>query len=285
MSDSRHSTKTGVTVFTWGSQDNSPLKHQYLYETANHFYQTQFFSRNPGHAAILLTLPDNIANRAQVESELAGTNIPYQFKKYQTNKINYKTPHSLNQNTESDIPAFAASVIEVYFSFWPSHEAAASFSTYEADLKDERRGIPVTFNQKRMHELNPQLKPEVSPRKKRPMSRFFTEEKDEITLGFHSYYHPIHNKPELNKLMSIYQQKQLDAEKINSIKIISNKLQALKDLMSKNKAPSQPIFMPALLESQITQYIDEHACQEIKPFIKSKGLVTVDELNQSQDSQ
>src|SRR5690606_13377778 len=103
------SSRTGVTVYTWGSFDGQ-MKHQYLPEVTKHINSIYLQNHNPGHAAVQLTLSDTPENREMVSSILADTEIPYKIKTYKTSNIGYPMDsHNITDGTFDDASVYTES--------------------------------------------------------------------------------------------------------------------------------------------------------------------------------
>lgn len=147
-------TRTGVSVFTWGSENYSsdPME----YDTGmSHFAKTQLLGGNVGHASILLALPDTQENRELVAAHLEGTGIPVETKKYETKQVEFVD----GKPVKTDKNAYEESVIEVYFSWWPNLETNGfSFNSFSADCIAERSGVDTHFSPQWKQYLDPDVR-------------------------------------------------------------------------------------------------------------------------------
>jgi hypothetical protein len=256
------SSKIGVSVFTWGSQQGAfTLKNNYLFETVDTLNKVFLQSHNPGHAAILVTVKDSEAARTEIQSLLEGTGIPYGLKKYEQPVLD--AGHKF---------AYTEDVIEVYFSFWPSDVEGdfAHFSTYESDLSSERSGVPVLFNTERMHQLNSALQPEIRTMRARQATHFFQQTEKEIDLGFKSHFHMTPNA-KLNDFVMAYQKKSHLEDMLEAVKIGLSKVTEVKskfsesDKIQRNKKES----IPSMLKNLIPQLIATDELNQISTLLQS----------------
>lgn len=234
------SSRTGVTVYTWGSQ-NGQMKHQYLPEVTQHLNKVFLQSHNPGHASVQLTLSDTPENREMVSTLLADTNIPYRAKTYKTPKIDYPmNSYSINEGAFDDAPAvYTESVIEVYFSYWPAGEdddESYSVTNYQNDLISERSGVPVHYNMDRLQQLNSELMPETRNRSTRRIGNFFRQKEEEISLDFDSAVHQNQHTPFINNLTKNFQSHKMLSAQSDFIESVLKKLDGIKGVLTEEEA-------------------------------------------------
>lgn len=233
------STRTGVTVYTWGSQDGQ-MKHQYLPEVAQHLNKVFLQSHNPGHASVQLTLSDTPENREMVSALLADTNIPYKAKTYKTPKIDYPmNSYSISEGAFDEASVYTESVIEVYFSYWPAGEdddESYSVTNYQDDLISERSGVPVHYNIDRLHQLNPELIPEKRNRSTRRIGNLFRQKEEEISLDFDSTVHQNQQTPFINNLTKVFQSYKMLSAQSDFIESVLKKLDGIKCVLTEKKS-------------------------------------------------
>ena len=277
------SSRTGVTVYTWGSQDGQ-MKHQYLPEVTHHLNNVFLQNHNPGHASVQLTLSDTPENREIVSNLLADTDIPYKAKTYKTAKIGYPMDsHSINEAVFGDAVVYTESVIEVYFSYWPAGEDDDSYSltNYQNDLMSERSGIHVNYNFDRLHQLNPELMPEQRPRSTRRVGNFFRQKEEEIMLGFDGMVHQNQYTPFINTLANVFQSHGMLSAKSDFIESVLKKIEGIEDILEekKLKAIDEERF-PKSLKALISKLLEKDKNIDIqnillKDKVNKKDLKTI----------
>ncbi len=147
-------TRTGVSVFTWGSEaySSDPVE----YNTGmSQFASTSILGGNVGHASILLSLPDTEENRQLVATYLRGTHIPVETKKYETKEALVVDGKAV----KTDRTVYEESVIEVYFSWWPNSETKGfAFNTFSEDCIAERKGVDAKYDKHWAKYLDPEVR-------------------------------------------------------------------------------------------------------------------------------
>lgn len=267
------SSRTGVTVYTWGSYDGA-IKNQYLPEVTHHINSVFLQNHNPGHASLLLTLADTPENREMVSTLLEGTGIHYKAKTYQTPKIGYpENSHTISDGAFDDASMYSESVIEIYFSYWPGDKNQGVFKDYQGDLVGERPGVPVQYNMQRLQQLNPQLTPEKRPHRGRSLSTLFRQTESEMTIGFSGFCHEIQGKQELNTLIKIYQQYQMVATKLEFIKKTEKKMQArFNHIFSDPLKLDQKEHFPGNLRKELRAIIEHNVSAEIDSILNLESI-------------
>lgn len=272
-----NSSRTGVTVFTWGSQD-AHIKQQYLTSVASHLNSVFLQNHNPGHAAVQLTISDTPENLEMVSTILEGTGITYKVKTYHTPLINFPlNTTNMTQGSFDNHMANAESVIEVYFSFWPGDKNQGVFKNYQQDLAGERSGVPVNYNRDRLEELNPEIELEQRSSRRRTPKSFFRETESEITLGFTSIFHEVQGKPELNELVQSYQQYQIIATQLNFIDETQKKIKAVFEHTFKDGIKNgQKEAISSSLRNALKKIIGLHVSGEINQLLSLDSVSKVE---------
>lgn len=169
------STRTGVSVFTWGTTDHTGYDQGMI-----EVIQSGVMGENVGHASLLLTMPDTPATHALLEKYLKNTKIPYETKKYFTKQAEVLPDGSVQISSKN---AYEESVVEVYFSWWPSF-MSFHFNTFVQDSNEERMAKPVHYDPEWEKYFEPTI---TRTEPKVPLPSFLM--KKEITLSAISTVH------------------------------------------------------------------------------------------------
>ncbi len=271
------SSRAGVTVLTWGSQ-NADINQQYLPSVVSHLNHIFLKNHNPGHTAVQLAISDTPQNREMVSTLLAGTNIVYKLKTYNTPTINFPmNSKSIIDGAFDNHLVHSESVIEIYFSFWPASDNSARFSGYQSDLIDERLGVHVQYDIDTIHRFNPELNPERRNRNTRELNNFFSPTEKEITLEFNSYFHQNKNNAQLNAVVQAYQEKKRIAAMDSSANVLLEKLKNIISVLKDKVQKNQEIEAFSMhYRKMMLQIIGVNLTEEIKIILNKEKISLVE---------
>ncbi len=208
--------KCGATVYCWGID---PLHYQ---SGTYHFFNTELWGGNLGHAAVLLTIPNTPENLQLVEDKLGSEyipdtepeHIPWLQKSYITPSINLNQE---NAKPDYDNPVFKEDVIEIYFS-WCNDTDEKCFQTFEKDLSDARCGVAFDYAEKWKTYLQPEERSQANG------ALSFLSNKKSVILGSAQVLHTASTTPEEETYLLAYHQQDAIVNDLNAIEVLEEKL-------------------------------------------------------------